>query len=65
MRKTGLFTMLFISFITSQAQKHSFYGALHAGLASSQGREAKLSSGVGIELEASLSERFYVVARPL
>lgn len=64
MRKSGLVIILFISFITSQAQKHSVYGALHAGLASSQGREAKLSSGVGIELEARLSERFYIVARP-
>lgn len=64
MQKLSLVTILLIYFTASQAQKHSFYGSLHAGLASSQGHEAKLSSGLGVELEARLSERFYIVARP-
>lgn len=61
-RLLNLFLLLMV--LEATAQKHTLFGALHGGFSSAQSYDAKLSSGLGIELELPLGERAYLVTRP-
>ena len=62
--KQLLSLVLLLTVLQVSAQKRILYAALHGGFAGAQAYDAKLSSGLGIELELPLGEQAYFVTRP-
>lgn len=59
-----LFIAVLFIFGTATAQKISTYLTFHGGFASAKGYEAKLSSGIGLDIEAHLARQAHIDLRP-
>lgn len=61
---TAVLFTVFIVFNSASAQKVSTFLTLHGGFASAQAKDAKLSSGIGLDFQLKLTERIHFHLKP-